>query len=117
MLREKYGLLINGQNNGIWVFVLGFFQDRTWLLRLKLGDYGLIHNWVGLKGLTNSKDGLYHFPKDVLPRISPQMILDQVLKSREILDIMISLYFFSKPSIIGQQGYMRLVLDLVQTYS
>ena len=53
-------------------------------LRLKLGDYGLMHNRVGYKGSTNSKDGLYHFLKDVLPRISPQMILEQVLKSREI---------------------------------
>ena len=65
------------------MFILGL-QERIWLLRLKLGDYGLMHKQVGYKGSTNFKDDLYDFPKDVMPRISPQMILEKVLKSREI---------------------------------
>ena len=65
------------------MFILSF-QDRIWLLQLKQSDYGLIHNRVGQEGSIDSKDGLYHFPKIVTPRISPQMVIKQVLKSYEI---------------------------------
>ena len=42
-------------------------------------------NRVSLKDKL-SKDGLYHFSIVVLPRISPQVIIEQVLEPMEIKD-------------------------------